>query len=443
MVPQGKMVKHLADWSFSFISTRTLRQASPVRRLASTNVRRLSNDRKTPEAQRQPSVHSAQFQESLRRQMAETAVGRAPPVVQAEAVSTTSPKSSSSSLLWKVIALGGCGAALYALTRPLSEEPKHIGELPWYSRQLRRMIAHFNVMMKSIRDPQVEVLLPEPFPPGHPGYRPYTVVLELDDVLVHSEWSPKHGWTIKKRPFVDQFLAYLADRYELILFTRRPDFYAAPITDKLDSALQVFRYRLYDNATLLDPYTADAIKDLGMLNRDLSRVILMDLKPQLSQQPDNVIEVPAWEGDPNDTWLLDVLTFMDLLQSSQADVRQILPHYRGLDIPKETAKRIQAAKMVSQAPTGGSAGEAQGDNVWGKIGKFLLSFVTYQGPPAGMTDLGGVGVARGVDDLTHRQAMQIAELTERLEEHQRLVESEMKMNEEVQQTMMEKMKGDS
>lgn len=50
-----------------------------------------------------------------------------------------------------------------------------------------------------IKEPSRDKLLPDP--PGAPYYQPpYTLVLELTDVLVHPDWTYRTGWRFKKRP---------------------------------------------------------------------------------------------------------------------------------------------------------------------------------------------------------------------------------------------------
>jgi import inner membrane translocase subunit TIM50 len=64
--------------------------------------------------------------------------------------------------------------------------------------------------------------------------RPYTLVLSLEDLLVHSEWTRENGWRTAKRPGVDYFLQYLSQYYELVVFTSLPSHIADPIIKKLD-----------------------------------------------------------------------------------------------------------------------------------------------------------------------------------------------------------------
>ena len=52
-------------------------------------------------------------------------------------------------------------------------------------------------------EPNFPKLLPEIDPQLR---QPYTLVLSLEDLLVHSEWTREHGWRTAKRPGVDYFI---------------------------------------------------------------------------------------------------------------------------------------------------------------------------------------------------------------------------------------------
>lgn len=59
---------------------------------------------------------------------------------------------------------------------------------------------------------------------------------------------------------------------------------------------------------MVSPY----IKDLSYLNRDLSKVILLDSHPEhASAQPENAIILPKWTGDPKDKGLVAIIPFLE------------------------------------------------------------------------------------------------------------------------------------
>ncbi len=46
-----------------------------------------------------------------------------------------------------------------------------------------------------------------------------TLVLDLDDTLVHSDWTRGRGWRTFKRPGAEDFIRQLVQYYELVVFT--------------------------------------------------------------------------------------------------------------------------------------------------------------------------------------------------------------------------------
>lgn len=54
------------------------------------------------------------------------------------------------------------------------------------------------------------------------------------------------------------------------------------------------------------------VKDLSYLNRDLSKVVLLDTDPEhASTDPDNAIILPKWKGDPQDKGLVAIIPFLE------------------------------------------------------------------------------------------------------------------------------------
>ena len=107
------------------------------------------------------------------------------------------------------------------------------------------------------------------------------------------------------------------------------------------------------------------MQDLSYLNRDLSKVILLDTHPEhVSSHPENAIIMPKWTGAPGDKGLIAMIPFlecMSLLSSrldlisfslprtaigiyKPPDVRPILQAYAGKDIPVEYAEKEAEAK---------------------------------------------------------------------------------------------------
>ncbi|KAI9802503.1 MAG: mitochondrial inner membrane protein required for protein import [Sarcosagium campestre] len=173
--------------------------------------------------------------------------------------------------------------------------------------------------------------------------KPYTLVLSLEDLLVHSEWTREHGWRMAKRPGADYFLRYLQQYYELVIFTTLPWTTADPIVRKLDPFRMVM-FPLFKDATRYE--NGEHVKDLSYLNRDLSKVILIDTVPSHAKaQPENAIILPKWNGDPNDKGLVSLIPFLEYMATmGLADTREVLKSFAGKDIPQEFALREAIAR---------------------------------------------------------------------------------------------------
>ncbi|KAI9847710.1 MAG: mitochondrial inner membrane protein required for protein import [Sclerophora amabilis] len=184
-----------------------------------------------------------------------------------------------------------------------------------------------------------EPAFPKLLPDVDPAFeRPFTLVLSLEDLLVHSEWSREHGWRMAKRPGVDYFIRYLQQYYELVIFTSTPSFTAEPVIRKLDPYRFVM-WPLFREATRYKD--GEYIKDLSYLNRDLSKVILMDTVPSHAKlQPENSIILPKWRGDPQDKELVSYIPFLEYVATmGLTDTRGVLKSFDGQHIPSEYAAR--------------------------------------------------------------------------------------------------------
>jgi mitochondrial import inner membrane translocase subunit TIM50 len=110
----------------------------------------------------------------------------------------------------------------------------------------KRARARLGDQLNYYKEPAFRKLLPDPDPSFG---RPYTLVLSLEDLLVHSEWSREHGWRMAKRPGVDYFLRYLGQYYELVIFTTVPWAIGEPVIRKLDP-YRIVTWPLFREATM-------------------------------------------------------------------------------------------------------------------------------------------------------------------------------------------------
>ncbi|KAI7851558.1 HAD-like domain-containing protein [Circinella umbellata] len=243
---------------------------------------------------------------------------------------------------WKAYALGG-GAltggvlgTLFYYGRPFDDgrDDKYANEDP-FSAAYHRCVDRYSEFQQKMHEPMWKTLLPDPLP--EPYQRPYTLVINLDDTLVHSTWDSKHGWRHAKRPGVDYFLAYLSQFFEIVIFTSQTSMNAQPILDSLDP-YQYAMYRLYRESTRY--VDGKYVKDLSHLNRDMSKVIIMDSNPEAySMQPENGIPLRPFTGKPNDQGLLEYIPFLEgIALFNVPDVRPVLKAMEGGYLPSKWAE---------------------------------------------------------------------------------------------------------
>ncbi|KAF9303461.1 Nuclear envelope morphology protein 1 [Mortierella antarctica] len=174
---------------------------------------------------------------------------------------------------------------------------------------------------------------------GHVGLgaRKKTLVLDLDETLIHStsRGSRSQGYMVEvivdrhaclyfvyKRPHVDYFLKKVAEWYKLVIFTASMAEYADPVIDWLDQNRTLFDKRYFRQACYFK--NGSYLKDLTVIEPDLSSVCLLDNSPiSYSLNKENGIPIDSWINDPNDEALLDLLPFLDALRFTE-DVRSVL-----------------------------------------------------------------------------------------------------------------------
>ncbi|VDB85366.1 unnamed protein product [Peniophora sp. CBMAI 1063] len=193
-----------------------------------------------------------------------------------------------------------------------------------------------------------------PIPPRRtPFHLPKTLVLDLDETLIHSTSRPLPSFNsgllglslgrrdrphhevevtlggrsttyhVYKRPFVDYFLRKVSSWYTLVIFTASMQEYADPVIDWLDAGTGILSRRLFRESCTQLP-NGSYSKDLSIVEADLARVALLDNSPiSYSINETNGIPIEGWTHDPHDEALLDLLPILDSLRFT-SDVRRVL-----------------------------------------------------------------------------------------------------------------------
>ncbi|KNA09779.1 hypothetical protein SOVF_150440 isoform A [Spinacia oleracea] len=165
--------------------------------------------------------------------------------------------------------------------------------------------------------------------------KPITLVLDLDETLVHSTLEhcedadftfavffnmKEHTVYVKERPHLRIFLKKVAEMFEIIVFTASQSIYAEQLLDILDPDGKLISGRLYRESCIFSDgsYT----KDLTVLGLDLAKVLIVDNSPQVFRlQINNGIPIKSWFDDRSDNELMSLVPFLE----NMADVDDVRP----------------------------------------------------------------------------------------------------------------------
>ena len=238
-------------------------------------------------------------------------------------------------------------------------------------------------------DPVSDKLLPDH--PPEAAYVPHTLVLDLDDTLILSDWRRERGWRVFKRPGAADFLKHMAQFYEVVVFSEQLSTYVDPIVERLDPQ-HFLAGRLYREAAQYK--NGEYLRDLSKLNRDVGKVIYVTARPKTAMQRENVVVINPYriqsepastsgggEGDANapggerrvDTELLDLMPFLEsIVRLDVKDVREVLESYQkeqektGLSVPeifRARQTRFQQSRRAKSSSVGGFSREGK---KWGR-----------------------------------------------------------------------------
>jgi len=161
-----------------------------------------------------------------------------------------------------------------------------------------------------------------------PAFAPnvYTLVLDLDETLVHYSECDGTG-SYDCRPGMYDFLKRMSQLgYELVIFTAATQDYADWVVDQIDPE-RLIHHRLYRQHAL--PWGPIFVKDLSRIGRDLDRTLIIDnVQENFMLQPHNGIFISGWYEDPADTALPMLTPLLEELATTKPKVHEILDRYR-------------------------------------------------------------------------------------------------------------------
>lgn len=135
----------------------------------------------------------------------------------------------------------------------------------------------------------VKSKLPCLLPPQSPEHQDKnTLVLDLDETLVHSSFQPischitlkvtidQKSTTVYvvKRPGLDKFIEKVAELFEVVVFTASLEGYAKPLLEILDPNHKIAASLYRDSCTLSQ---SGYVKDLSRLGRALNKTLIIDV----------------------------------------------------------------------------------------------------------------------------------------------------------------------
>ena len=159
-------------------------------------------------------------------------------------------------------------------------------------------------------------------PPMDTNKYKYTLVLDLDETLVHYiEEKDRHY--VQVRPFAEYFISEMGKYFELVIFTSAEEEYANIVLEEIDK-YKVITHKLYRKH--VEYNDGLCLKDLDKIGRDIKRVCIIDNdKNNFKLHVENGIEIKEFLGEQDDNEL-DLLgdLLMSIIESNADDIRPII-----------------------------------------------------------------------------------------------------------------------
>lgn len=222
--------------------------------------------------------------------------------------------------------------------KPLRDQ---YSDLPIWKQYIYRSFSELMYYTNLLKEPPAGKLLPDKV-----RHQPkYTLVIGFNGVLVYPQ--EKTGWKFKKRSGIDHFLETLSEYYEIVLYTAEEPVTLFPLVEAMDTKNYI-SYTLAQNSMIVED--GQYYKDLTNLNRDLSKVIVVDCDSNCTKYyPYNVLALPKWNGKDDDLTLIHLATFLLAIAENEIDdVREVIKHYNQFDNPLDTFREKQK-KLIDMA----------------------------------------------------------------------------------------------
>ncbi|KAJ2053702.1 hypothetical protein H4S04_000512 [Coemansia sp. S16] len=203
--------------------------------------------------------------------------------------------------------------------------------------------------------PKEHTLRPYALPRKTRSSPPITLVLDLDETLVHCALTAVENPDLvfpveyngfnydvycRLRPGYREFLQKASELFEVVVFTASQQVYADRLLNLIDPERRYIRHRLFRDSCVY--VNTNYVKDLGILGRDESKMVLVDNCPQaFAYQQSNGIPIESWYEDKGDRELTHLMSFLETLVGDD-DVRpKVEAHFKTKEKVAEAKKRFQ------------------------------------------------------------------------------------------------------
>jgi len=168
-------------------------------------------------------------------------------------------------------------------------------------------------------------------------YKNYDAILYFDNIDENGEIEKNIQINLILRPGLFQFLDFINKYFEVFIYTASYKNYADTIIDYIEKDKKYFSLRLYrENCIYLKP--GIYIKDLRIIKeRELKDMIIIDNSLfSFANQLDNGILVTSFFNDSNDSFLLNLINYLQYYILNAYDVRIInKENFKFQEIKKE------------------------------------------------------------------------------------------------------------
>ncbi|KAJ2815933.1 hypothetical protein FBU31_006755, partial [Coemansia sp. 'formosensis'] len=202
--------------------------------------------------------------------------------------------------------------------------------------------------------PREHTLRPYALPRKTRSTPPITLVLDLDETLVHCALTAVENADLvfpveynglnydvycRLRPGYREFLERASALFEVVVFTASQQVYADRLLNLIDPERRFIRHRLFRDSCVY--VNTNYVKDLGILGRDEKKMVLVDNCPQaFAYQQSNGIPIESWYEDKADRELAHLMSFLETLVGDD-DVRpKVEAHFKTREKVADAKKRL-------------------------------------------------------------------------------------------------------